>query len=160
MVAPIAWGDTNQWSVMEWVWSQGKHLPSGSHTAVLAYLASKAFYTTKNPENGDIGQVMRASSYAEVIMEATGIRSRSTLRKILNDLQDMAFIQREEREGEKVYGQKPHMMYVLWEMEDLRAQIRDGKKALPPPLRLRPTASPRKPRALAEVVEIPVSINS
>jgi hypothetical protein len=159
MVSPIAPGNTNQWDVMNWVWDQGPYLPSAKHVAVLAYLASKAFYEENNPEGAEIGQVMRKYSYVEEIMAATGIRSRTTIRLVLNELQDMAYIQREER-PEKVYGQKPHVIYVLWDLEDLRAGMRAGKKTLPNALKVRPTAPPRRPRPTLEVVQLPVDINS
>lgn len=159
MLAPITPGDTTQWAVQEWVWEQAQFLPSPMHTLVLAYLASKSFYEEDNPEGGEVGQVMRQYSYAETMLEATGIKSRTTLRNVLNDLQDMAYIQRGERKKGRLYGQQPHLIYVLWEHDELRQEIRDGKP-LPVALMDRPTRPKRASKPDLRVVEMPVSINS
>jgi hypothetical protein len=159
MLARIGVGDTTQWTVMEWVWEQAEHLPSANHVLVLSYLASKAFYTSANPEKGEVGQVMRACSYTSAIMKATGIKTRNTVRAMLNDLQDRGYIQREERHDKGLYGQQPHRIYVLWEYDEMREDIRAGKP-LPMFLRMRPEAPARKPAVMAEVIPISLGINS
>lgn len=160
MVAPIVPGDTNQWDVMQWVNEQGQYMPTPTHQLMLFYLASNAFYEADNPEGGEVGQVLRSKSYVEAMMEGTGIKARQTIRNVLNGLQDMAYIQREDRRDPGLYGQQPQLIYVLWDLQALQEDIRTGKRTLPPALKVRPTRAPRKPRKLAEVVELPVSINS
>lgn len=114
---------------MRWVWSQGIYMSRPTHMALLAYLASNAFLSKNNDEGEDDGVVMYSKSYFEEIMAGTGIRSRATLRAALDDLQEMAYIMREER----YRPTDPLRISVFWHESDdeFRERIRTGRAALP-----------------------------
>lgn len=125
-------GDTTSGDVMRWVWSQGIHMSRPSHQVLLAYLASNAFLSDDNDEGEEVGIVMYRKSYFEEIMAGTGVRSRATLRAALDDLQEMAYIRREER----YRPTDPLRITVFWHESDdeFRERLRAGRVSLPPAL--------------------------
>lgn len=140
MLAPIASGSTPaQWEVLRWVAAQGEFL-TPTPMATLYYLASNAWYRPGNQEEAPVCQVLYQASKYENIMRGTGIRSRMTLRKALNDLQDQAYVYRSERGS---WGNHdPLRIMVLWEepWDLLREGLRAGTRTLPERLLERPSA--------------------
>jgi len=151
MVAAIADGNTTQREVIDWVIEQGQH-NSASEQAVLFYLASRAFYRTGNPEGAEVGQVLYAASYVERIQVATGIKGHDSVRRVLDRLQDKAYIQRERRRDAGTHA--PNIIYVLWtpDAARLRQALREGSQRLPVALMQRPTAPVTRPRQKADLV--------
>lgn len=149
MVAEIAAGDVDQWDVMTWVVEQGQFMPSPTHQAVLFYLAANAFYREDNPEGEPVGTVLYQASRYEAIMAGTAIRTKATVHRTLNDLQEMAYVWREKRTGSQ---NQPLRIAVLWEarFDAHREGMRDGSKSQIPKLLIRPT----RPRKSAEVVPL------
>lgn len=138
-VAAIA-GDTKQWDVMAWAIRQGVWLPGPSHQAVLLYLCANAFYREDNSEGARPGQVMFSASRYEDIMAGTAIRTHDTVRRVLNDLQDRAYVARHVRPGG---GHQPLLIRVLWDqsMDEYRERLRAGEADLLPGLRRGRTVS-------------------
>lgn len=142
MVARIAEGDTTQWEVTEWVWEQAQYMKPTEHH-VLLYLCAHAFYQSDNPEKGEVGQVLRKASYVESMVRGTGLHP-NTIRRALVTLQRAAYIQRGERNDPNLYGQQPHVIYIIWEADDLREKLRMGTRVPPEEFLLIPTRPPKK----------------
>lgn len=153
MVAQVARGDTTQWEVMAWALEQAQYMTPTQHH-VLLYLSISSFYRSDNPENGEVGQVMRQSSYVSSISHGTGLK-RDAIRQALVGLQVKGYLQREVRQDRGIHGQQPHLMYILWEKEadDHRKGMRDGTKKLPPELLAVPT-KPSGPKDRAPVLTL------
>lgn len=159
MVAPIADDTTiTQWEAMQWVLAQGEHLPGPAHAAVLYYLAANAFYQPNNPEGAEVGQVLYQASKYERIMRGTAIKSRQTLRKALNELQDLAYVHRAERSGRGTH--EPLRISVLWDprWDVIREGLRAGTRGLPTALLDRPAGPVKRApvvtlRAVEDVAE-------
>jgi hypothetical protein len=120
------------------------------------YLSLNAFYSSDNPEEGEVGQVLKAASRSSAISQGTGIKSRETIRKVLNDLQENAYLYRQERTVRGATGAQPHLIYVLWDgrWDRLRDDVRNGRKQVPPKFLDRPAARVRKAPKLALVHSI------
>lgn len=151
-IASIGDGDTNQWNVLEWAFQQAQYLTPTQHH-VLLYLVCHAFYAADNPEGGEVGQVMRQASYVESMTAGTGLK-RMAIRNALTALQTSGYVQREVRKDKAVYGQQPHMIYVLWEADELREGLRNGSRRLPKELLSIPTrpAAKTTPRPVLTLV--------
>lgn len=132
--------DTNQWEVAKWAMAQGIHMPSPMHQCLLYYLSLNAFYEEDNPEDAHRGQVLYHASFVSEMSEGTGMRSRQSIRKCLNDLQDMGYIVRTERPLDGTKGQKPHLITVCWEsdFDTYRQGLRSGEAKPIPALLVRP----------------------
>jgi hypothetical protein len=124
-------------------------MPTSMHAAVLVYLTANAFLEEPNPEGAPRGQVLFAASRYSAIRQATAIKSDNTVRKVLHDLQEMAYIWRVRRPGA---GHQPLKIQVLWEesVDDLRERLRAGEADLPVRLQIHPEA----PKPNAEVVPL------
>lgn len=148
MLAPID-GDTNVWDVVCWAYEQAQFLPSVHHQAVLVYLATHAFYNESNREGAGRGQVLYAASFYAEIQSKCSIRSPHTVRKVLHDLQEGAFIVRQRRTGE---GHQPLRITVLWEgrMDQYREKLRAGEESLRPMLQMHPEG--RKAKATVTIL--------
>jgi len=135
-------------TLLRWAGEEAHNLPSMAHYGMLCYLCLHCFVSKNNAEGEPAGSVLFAYSYTESIMEGTGAKSRETVRKILNDLQDLGYIYREKRRGsaEGYYGGHiPHRIEVLRWCEQERQMIREGKTV--PWLKSRPMAAPKREKA-------------
>lgn len=155
-VSPNPDGNTTQWEVMEWATRQACFMETPMHQCLLYYLSLKAFYNAENPEQAPIGQVLHQASFVQAMMDGTAIKSRQSIRRCLNDLQDQGYITRRERPTDGTCGQKPHAVTVLWEeeFEDYRKGLRNGSGKAHPMLLTRPVRKATKPRALAPVINL------
>lgn len=135
-------GNVTQWEAVEWVWKQAPYLTASQHH-VLVYLVCHAFYTDENPEEGDVGQVMRKASYIGAVAACTSL-SRATVKRALLGLQEAGYLQREVRQDPNIYGQQPSKIYVLWDFENLREGLRKGTMTLPEELIGTPVHRPEK----------------
>lgn len=116
-------GNVTALDVLTWVHTQAQYLPGPSHVAVLYHLATYAFWRDDNPEGVAVGQVMYHASYYTAIMAGTGIKTKATIVRVMDDLERMGYIDRTLRENRG--PSSPLEICVLWHCPGLQKAIRE-----------------------------------
>lgn len=120
-------GDVRQSDVLRWAQEQAVHLRPASLHHVLLYLCMNAFYTNKNAENMQPGNVLTGRTRLRTIQRYTGL-SRRTVQRALDSLQDNGYVIISMDGGRESNG-----IYVAWTeaMDEVRTEWRAGLRNLP-----------------------------